>query len=218
MQVVVDFVEGKMPFCDFLDAWRSQPEISDWLEGVLDLKSPLPEAWTELPLSYIRLAIHKHHGGSFRSFTASEGYLIDGKPRHSRALEQMAIFHAIASIVVVAYPNTKLTKYYDEEYQFCDAVLGNAIGGAEVECTIEDMLKAFPNSMSKATRKKTAKQAMNEVFHIESKRPRWIQEPEWPMGEKSPMKFLSQKQDGDKVEFVFVDVDTNTERTVTQYF
>ena len=73
--------------------------------------------------------------------------------------------------------------------------------------------------MPKTKRKKEAKAAVRNLFHVEGSRyRRWAQEPEWPMGEKSPMAFVSQKRDGDLVRFEFKDVDTNEIRVVEQLF
>lgn len=60
---------------------------------------------------------------------------------------------------------------------------------------------------------------LNELFHIEDKKyPHWVQEPEWPMGEKSPMKFIGQERTGERVRFTFRDADTDEERVIEQLY
>ena len=67
---------------------------------------------------------------------------------------------------------------------------------------------------------------IKELFHIESnKYPRWIQSPEWPIGENGvPMRFVSQKRKKGKeyetilyTEFLFEDVKTGEQRVVEQF-
>ena len=84
---------------------------------------------------------------------------------------------------------------------------------------IEETLKQFPSTMGKTARKKAAKAAIKELFHIQGNRyPIWVQEPEWPMGKYSPMAYLDRKRDGELMVFTFQDVDTLKMREVEQLY
>ena len=89
------------------------------------------------------------------------------------------------------------------------------LAGTETESLLQTLLLEGKNSSRKAQ-----KQSILEAFHIENSRlrPRWAQEPEWPMGEKSPMKFQGQKRTGERVRYLFRDVDTGEERVVEQLY
>ena len=63
------------------------------------------------------------------------------------------------------------------------------------------------------------KQMIKDAFHVEdNKRPRWIQSCEWPMGVKSPMKYVGRRKIDDGAVFIFRDVDTAEIREVEQFY
>ena len=72
---------------------------------------------------------------------------------------------------------------------------------------------------TKSAQKKKARELIVRAFHVGDKnRPYWIQGADWPMGAKSPMKFLSRTRHGDKVTYLFQDVDTLQMREIVQYY
>ncbi len=217
MQIVLDYVTGKVSSDSFKQAWYEHPEIGEWLDQLIDLKStPLPE-WATAPYSYVRMSIHKHFDGSVLKFiTASEETEQYGTPKW---LDIGWHFTTIAAIIVIAFPDIRPTTYYDEERTFYMNAIGDYIGGPEVEDCIYAVMQSFPRSLGKTKRLKEAKAALKMLFHIEgTKFPRWVQEPEWPMGTKSPMLFISQKRKGECVQFFFRDIDTDETRIVEQYY
>lgn len=218
MQIVLDFIEGKVSYDDFLDEWNRNPEIGLWLDQLIDLRAePKPE-WKALPHPGTRIAIHKYFNGSFLAYFNNNQNPVT-QYKHPKCLEVNSVFTAIVAIVVVAYPNIVPTTIYNDEYDFYCDTIGDTLGGPEVDSLIEELLARFPRSMGKTKRKKEAKAAIRELFHLEgNRRPRWAQEPEWPMGLHSPMAYVSQKRDGDLVCFTFRDVDTGEVRIVEQFY
>ena len=219
MQIVIDYVSGRITADVFKEAWYANDEIKTWIDNLIDLKSePKPE-WASLPFHEFRMAIHKHYGGSpVRFIEASEAFALV-HPNRPRWLNIGWYFDAIASVVVVAYPDVKPTSFYNDEETFYLASIGSYIGGSEVEAAIFDLLSQFPYTMSKNRRQSEAKKAIKKLFHVAGfVYPRWVQEPEWPMGKTSPMKFVSQKRVGECVQFLFRDVDTGDTRIVEQLY
>lgn len=218
MQLVLDFVEGKVDCEAFKKAWYADPSIGQWLDQLVDLKSPLPPEWDDAPYSLYRKEIHNHHNGSVLSFIQ----MSDNNPHKDKYPKWVHIgwhFPIIAAVVVVAYPHIVPTSFYDDEQNFYMNAVGDYIGGVEVERIIEETLAKFPASLGKTKRKKEAKAAIRALFHVEGcKYPRWVQEPEWPMGKHSPMAYISQKRSGDLVQFIFRDVDTEEIRIVEQLY
>ena len=217
LQIVIDYVSGKISSELFKELWYSDDSIQKWVDGLIDLRSELKPEWANLPYHEYRMAIHKHYGGSPLKFIiASE------KSRHAYRPKWLDIgwhFQTIAAVVVVAYPNVKPTNYYDNEQDFYVSSIGSYIGGGEVENVVFDLLNQFPATMGKKKRRTEAKKAINNYFHIEgTKYPRWVQEPEWPMGKNSPMEYISQKRSGDRVRFLFKDVDTGEIREIEQLY
>ena len=225
MQIVLDFVTGKVGMEEFKKAWYSDPSIGEWLDGLVNFKADLKPEWKEFPtLYYTYLGVIKEtHNGSVLAFiNASEKYdkLVSEKGHVSpKWIEVLWYFEVIAAVVKAAYPEIIPTPYYRQESDFLLAVVGDYLGGDEVEDFISDLLDKYPPEMPKTKRKKEAKAALREAFHLEgSKYPMWAQEPEWPMGKKSPMAYVSKKTDGDLVRFTFRDVDTGEEKIVEQLY
>lgn len=217
MQIVLDYVSGKIGRDEFKRAWYSDPEIGKWLDSLIDLKNTPKKEWDSAPYSYIRHAVHKNYDGSILKFIEASDSFDGVNSQKPKWLDILWHFRAIASIVVIAFPDIVPTSFYDEEALFYQETVGEYIGGPEVEADIDNVLAAFPNTMARSKRIKAAKLALRNHFHISgNKYPRWCQEPEWPMGGSSPMIFVSQKRYGEKVTFIFKDSDTGDIRQVEQ--
>ena len=46
----------------------------------------------------------------------------------------------------------------------------------------------------------------------------WIQASQWPVEDGIPLKFISQKETGDQVEYQFIDVKSQKKRVITQFY
>ncbi len=218
MKIVLDFVTGKIGLEEFQTYWYGNPEISQWVDRLVDLKSPLANEWQKLPYPEVRMLVHNHYSGSVQAFIdATEKRY--GNESMNRVDWEVWFYRAIAAVVVVAYPQIVLTKVYDDEEDYYMDTPGDYLGGTEVDELIYEILAQYPRTLGKRIRKKNAKAHLQKAFHIRlNKYPRWVQEPEWPMGTCSPMQYLSQKRQGDRVQFTFQDVDTKDIRIVEQYY
>ena len=218
MQIVLDYIRGRIPADEFKKEWYTNPSIGEWLDSLVDLKSPLNEKWSNLPYNYLRFAIHKHYDGSCAKFIEASDSFHTQHPNTPKWLDIKWHFDAIAAIIVVAFPEIVPTTYYEEEASFYQNAVGEYLGGPEVEQYIGDILESFPRNMGKTKRLKAAKTELKSRFHISGNQyPRWAQEAEWPMGTQSPMMFVSQKRTGDLVVFTFQDADTGEIRMIEQY-
>lgn len=220
MQIVLDFVTGKVGSDEFKAAWYSDPGIGKWLDELVDLRSMPEDELRKPPYGGYRMAILKQSKGSILEYIDyCENKHKINQNKYPKWTEIGWHFNSIAAIVVMAYPDIIPTSYYEDERKHYIETVGDYIGGPEVENLIGTILDQYPKSMGKTKRKKEAKAAIREGFHLEGNRyPRWIQEPEWPMGVNSPMAFLCQKRDGDLVKFEFRDVDTGETRIVEQFY
>ncbi len=215
MQIVFDFVEGKIPFEEFWNAWNTDLEIAHWLDQIDLLALPAPEKEHSELLGY-RISIQKHANGHIVPILKKQLY---PDPKSPNKLRQATIFDYIAVAVTTAYPNIQPTNYYWKESDFFFDAVGDSYGGCEVEAYVDKLLQEFPPTMGKTRRIKAAKEKIREAFHIEGKKyPRWAQDAEWPMGKNSPMEYLSQRRDGELVELRFRDVDTGEVRIVEQFY
>ena len=219
MQIVFDYLTGKVDSDTFKAAFYADPAIGLWLENLIDLKAGPTDEWKKAPYPGYRLAIHKAYDGSFLKFVEYNEAKKKENPRRPIWSDIGWYFETVASIVSVAHPDLKITKFYDQEKDFSICPAGDSTGGSEVEPAIEELLAQFPRSMGQGKRKKAAKAAIRELFHVEGNRvPRWAQSAEWPMGSQRPMKFVGQKKDGEQVLYTFQDVDTEEIRIVEQFY
>jgi len=217
MSIIIDFLEGRASFEDFWKEWNSDPELRNWFDSLVDLKSDLPDEWVEDErYCGIRRAIHKHYGGCPSKFLNSSPF---PDKRVPVCYSVSGIYNTIAAVVTLAYPNIKTIARYDDEATYYNSAVSEYYGGDEVVELIDDILNQYPLSMGKTKRAKQAKAALKEAFHVEGNvYPRWAQEPEWPMGKNSPMKFERKERIGELVRFFFVDVDTKEEKVVEQLY
>ena len=109
-----------------------------------------------------------------------------------------------------------------DDYDLCMDACPQFIGGVEIASAniIGAILATVPRTLSKAKRKKEAKEKILKAFHIEgNKYPRWKQSPEWPLYQGTPMKFVRTKKVNTEVSIhYFVDLESGFERTVEDAF
>ena len=104
------------------------------------------------------------------------------------------------SIIIPVYNGEKFVKQAIEAKRPVD--LGS-------RCTV------FMNS--KINKKEYITNKCAEIFSLDKKnKPRWIQEPEWPVVNGSPLKFVKQIREYDKVKFYFIN--NNDEYVVVEQF
>lgn len=216
MNAVIDFLQGILPFEQFEPLWKTDEKLLDWVDGLCSLRELKPE-WDSLPYGYVRATISKHFNGSFKEWEL-----------YNRALKERcipicvrksALFNSIAGVVVVAFPTLKLSTEYEKGKNFYYAVVSNTFGGDEVSNFIDSVVNSYVNIHPVSVAKASAKKALRESFHIIGKNfPRWVQEPEWPMGDETPMQFVSQSRIGDKVEFLFEDYNSKKEKKIVQFY
>lgn len=129
------------------------------------------------------------------------------------------IFSLLKKAYLYYYPDIVCTRRYEDVFDvYLDAV-GDCFEGPEVCALVEQIILDAMQLSAKTKRVKQARTVLRDVFHIEgSKRPRWIQGPEWPIGSRSPMQFTGQKKAGETVDYTFQDVDTGDIRTIRQYY
>lgn len=133
--------------------------------------------------------------------------------------DNLNLFATIRIVYTYANPYINCTTYYSDVFDLYLDVVKDCYDGLEVRALVQESLKEALKEPTKGKRIQKAKEIILELFHADGKnRPRWIQGPEWPMGQQSPMKFVSQKRKGECVCYYFVDVDSNEERTVTEFY
>lgn len=160
------------------------------------------------------------------SFSACEQYSFD---LHSLLVhtfkldgsigDNLNIFGTIQRVYSYSNPHIICTTKYGDIFDVYLSVVKDCFDGPEVRDFVHNIIQG---SLAHKTKKKSvaqAKEAISEGFHLSvAKRPRWIQGAEWPMGRCSPMQFIEQKRYGEKVQYLFEDVDTHETKLVEQFY
>lgn len=162
-----------------------------------------------------RNAIVHSKGGSIRTFLEPNMY--EKKYGIRYYYHRDGFFKTILPVVEVAYPDCAVTTLYKDQKALYDYAAGEAIGGPEVEMWLGKILEETL-ALPARERKKIAKESVRADFPCEKRYPVWAQEPEWPMGEKRPMKYLSRRRADDFVQFTFEDLDTHAIQVVEQFY
>lgn len=126
----------------------------------------------------------------------------------------------LGELVSYQYPDVVLREPPEFSTEDLKDKLGmDYLGGPEVDGILEAVLSQKTEDISVTKFISAVKKELREQFHITPRKyPKWIQEPEWPMGKNSPMMYITQQKNGELVEFIFQDVDTKEEKTVKQYY
>lgn len=135
--------------------------------------------------------------------------------------DNLNIFGTLSMFYQFYYPDFPFTTKYSDYYNLYLHVAGDYFEGPEVNARIEQIISEYYAIKPKTKQRKLARERIRQEFHIVgNKYPHWIQSPEWPMGEKSPMMYVSRSKgkDPDAVEFHFMDVDTGETRTIEQFY
>ena len=129
------------------------------------------------------------------------------------------LFATIQDVYSFSDPSFPFTEYYKKAFRLSITAVPDYIDGPEVQSLIEDIVRSAISEKNKSKQVRMIKDKLRNCFHTEDgKRPYWIQPGEWPMGQNSPMKYLSSRKTEDGKVFVFGDVDTKEQREITQYY
>lgn len=223
-QFVFDFVAGLVQPKVFIETLEQHPEIYDWLQSIV------PEG----------LTCYKSHM-IFDRFGEEEPISIEIPYDIKIVIKQLLddlqkdrwgvylnIYDAISELLKKAFPheNINVSDEIEKRFDFGLDAIPEYLGGIDVADFIDDIVDSIPKNLSKTIRVRLCNKKLREKFHIEGKNiPRWIQNPEWPIGEDGiPMKFISQKRKKGKpyntmlfTEFLFEDVKTGKQRIVEQF-
>lgn len=130
-----------------------------------------------------------------------------------------AAYKMIFSLFRNEYPNIVYNTYYDQISKIAIDIVPECVDSMEAgEILFECINQAM--DLSPEERRKRIQSEIQKAFHLEKngKRPRWIQASQWPVEDGIPLKFISQKETGDQVEYQFMDVRNQKKRVITQFY
>lgn len=209
MQRIIDFVSGRLTYAQFETMFTEDPAIWDLAQSLLTpeiMNDPAHSFWSRSNRSRLE-------SNNYRIQYACLSFGYD-------ALGQVTTHRMLGELVSYRYPDVVLREPPAMSSDDLREKLGmDYLGGPEVDGLIDEILRAKPNDMSVSKFLTTAKQQLRTLFHLTPRKyPRWVQEPEWPMGSESPMVFISQQKTGELVEYTFQDADTQQQRIIGQFY
>lgn len=216
MQCVFAFVEGNLSTTSFLDAFFSDETIQDSLQKLMNNTNFNSALAGNNSIGMQSLMYSgRSHGYNIRSMLA------DVIASHDvNSITGKWIIHLlISSLVVYHYPEITPTTEYQNDYDIVTNAMCDYMDGPYTEQIVCSLYSDINRDNSKSEKTRQLRKKLKEAFHIEgTKYPHWIQGSEWPMGQHSPMEYLSRKRDGDRVVFTFRDVDTGEIREVEHFY
>ena len=210
LKIILNFVQGRMTYHEFEAEYSLYPKIWTCIQDLLTeeiIKDPNSPFWTRTNRSAL-----EPNSFSVRAATLAFGFDTQFGQIHAHSL--------ISDLVEFSYPNIHRKSPPEQEPERLLDKLGfHYLGGAETDGLIRDILYADAEYPNAKERSKALKQALRHAFHLVPRKfPHWAQSPEWPMGTNSPMAFVEEKQDGEWMQYLFRDVDTDRTILVEQYY
>lgn len=210
LNIILDFVRGKMTCDEFEAAYSLSPAIWTRIEDMLTPEirnDPASPFWTRSNRSTLEA-----NNFCVRSAALSFGF----DSQFGRVLAH----GLISDLVEFTYPGIRRKDPPAHGPEDLLEKLGlDYLGGDETEALIRGILyqdRDFPNSRE---RNRVLKQELRQLFHITPRKvPHWAQSPEWPMGANSPMAFVGEKHTGELVQYTFRDADTGETRIIEQLY
>ena len=204
------FAQGKITYDDFELLTYTDSDLWTTLQSMLteDMKKDQNHlVWSDRGVRMILEA------NNFSVRSSVEAFGIDTE------FGRMRLHHIVGQLVSFHYPDIiiKAPKTESDSDLLCKLKL-EYISGSEVDGLIEEIIDSVPNDLTKKERNSKIKEYLKDVFHIKKKHPDWAQESEWPMGQASPMEYMSSESIGDLVKYTFRDVDTGEIRIIEQLF
>ncbi len=112
------------------------------------------------------------------------------------------------------------TEEYLDKFKFISEIQPSYVD-IEDEEFLNKIIEETPKEISKTNQKKWLKDRIRSIFRYDSKPPRWIQDPEWPIVNGTPLVFKGQtkeKKDDERVYYYFYNPDTKEEKVIIQFY
>ena len=203
METVFDFVQGKLTYDEFETEFLINPEIWNWIQNLVP--NNIYDIHCDFRSYYTNMQGFEANNYKVKSTIMSFGYdNICGRTIAHSLISALVKYH-YPDIICREPPKESISNIIEE--------IGlDYIGGKEVDEIVQNIIISYQDNV------KEMKRCLKEKFHITSrKHPIWVQEPEWPLCNGNPMKFDSQKRDGEKCSYTFLDVYTGVVKIIIQY-
>lgn len=211
MEIIERVLSGEMEMCDFIAKLYTDSALQNYIADLVPVEARYNmehELWRKF--SYFALETH-----DFNLYR----YLLQRYRLDNSLGDNLNVASVVYRFYSYRYQEAPYPQKYADAFGLYLDAAGEYFEGPEVVHLIERIVTEALLIRPKSDRRRTVKQKLAELFHVEGRKyPRWIQGPEWPMGKNSPMQFVGRKKINDGVEYHFTDVDTREIRIVVQYY
>lgn len=212
MNIIEQMLTGQMEMSDFVYLLKNNEEIKSEINSLIpdQAKGNREHVFWHKRISYTSLQNNDFNLLQFLNWLVR----FDGSIG-----DNLNIFSIIQTVYLYHHPDFPCTQKYKEAFDLYLCVVKDCFDGPEVSALVQNVIKNALTVQGKGKRIAHARTEILLLFHTENtKKPRWIQGAEWPMGHRSPMRFISQTHKGEAVQYIFEDVDTKRIRVVEQYY
>ena len=198
IEILQAFVSGEMPFEEFKEIYFSNQSLQDFLQ------EKLPKSMLEV---------------KFADFSKGINSVLQKKSWDTK-FGKLGIHCIIKMWLKENSIDFTSTEVYHDEYSFLIKVMPDCVHGDKAEALVDNIIQGVPEAIGKAKRIKEIKGKIKDAFHLnDGKKPRWPQDTDWPFSKSGkPLKYVSQKSDGDLVMLTFTDVDIGETVVVEDYY
>ena len=211
MDAILEYLTLKITAREFLNRVMHEDAVYDRIQSKIpQSRFAYDEEWKESPVC---AEAFQYDDFDLRR-TLSTGYYSLVRSQRCAAAYKM-----IFSLFRNEYPNIVYNTYYDQISKIAIDIVPECVDSMEAgEILFECINQAM--DLSPEERRKRIQSEIKKAFHLEKngKRPRWIQASQWPVEDGIPLKFISQKETGDQVEYQFMDVRNQKKRVITQFY
>ena len=198
-KAILDYTKGLLSHAEFEAELYLHPELWDELQALMpeDASDPDCSFWCLFPNRELLETEHYRVKQTLLAFGWRGG-----------------LAHALVSALVrYCDPSVEIREPIDDsDVSFLERSNLDYIGGSEADVFVRELLLRDAGCSDQAK-----KQHIREAFHLQArKRPKWVQEPEWPFRNGKPLRFVSQRHDGDLFSYIFEDPESGDQLTVTQ--
>ena len=240
-ETIASFLRGEMDIITFRRLYDEQPEINDFLQGIVDdakargmtkfrmfryapfgemVESDSGISHLLNPQAYPGVQYGNSPYDSVRKLLTYNFRQVTHDVRSAEGASEF--YNELYSLYYQVDPSIPYDDRYHQAYRFALDVIPEHLMGGESELYImTHILPQFPDTMKKAARVKAIRAAIKEAFRADKGRPQWLQSGEWPLGKDgTPTVYTGSKsiRGGEGKQYFFQDESDGSIITVEQFY
>ena len=195
----------KLTYDEFETEFLIHPEIWDWIQNLVP--DDIDDSRCDFRSHYANMQGFEANNYKVKSTVMAFGF--------DNPFGRSLAHSLISALIQYHYPQTICRKPLETSgEELLEKIKLDFLGGKDADDIIRSIVVQYREKGTRAI-----KQALKDTFYINSrKHPVWIQEPEWPVINGIPLKYVKQIQDGEKMIYVFEDLKTGDQKSVEQYW